>query len=60
MWGQAWRVEIDSNLIFSLENGESNPKNNSQLYNSNFIRSEIKLYKYILFNKYNQIIDSWN
>ena len=47
-------------LIFSLENGESNPKNNSQLYNSNFIRSEIKLYKYILFNKGNQIIDSWN
>ena len=27
----------------SLENEESNQKNNSQLYNSNVIRSEIKL-----------------
>ena len=44
----------------SLENEESNPKNNSQLYNNNFIRSEIKLYKYVLFKKCNQIIDSWN
>ena len=33
-----------------------NPKNNSQLHN--FIRSEIKLYKYVLFNKCNQIIDT--
>ena len=47
-------------LIFSLEKGESNPKNNSQLYNSNFIRSEIKLNKYILFKKCNQITDTWN
>ena len=42
----------------SLENEKSNPKNNSQLYN--FIRSENKLNKYILFNKCNQIIDTWN
>ena len=40
----------------SLENEKSNPKNNSQLYN--FIRSENKLNKYILFNKCNQIIDT--
>ena len=51
-WLQVTRV--------SLENEESNPKNNSQLYNSNFIRSEIKLNKYILFKKCNQIIDTWN
>ena len=47
-------------LSVSLETEEFNPKNNSQLYNSNFVRSEIKLYKYILFNKCNQIIDTWN
>ena len=43
-------------LSVSLENEESNPKNNSQLHT--FIRSEIKLYKYVLFNKCNQIIDT--
>ena len=47
-------------LSVSLENEESNTKNDSQLYNSNFIRSEIKLNKYILFKKCNQIIDKWN
>ena len=52
------KLELIATDFFSLANGESNPKNNSQLYNSNFIRSEIKLYKYILFNKCNQIIDS--
>ena len=38
----------------SLENKEL------QLYNSNFIRSEIKLYKNLLLDKCNQIIDTWN
>ena len=51
-WWQLARV--------SLENEESDPKNYSQLYNSNFIWSEIKLNKYVLFKKCNQIIDTWN
>ena len=52
--------KLEGLKLLTTENEESNPKNNSQLYNSNFIRSKIKLYKHMLFNKCNQIIDKWN
>ena len=44
-----------------IENEESKPKNNSQSYNSNFIRSEIKLIvTKIQVTKRNHIINRWN